>query len=127
MSKEALVPFVATHPGELIKDELKERGMTQKQLAAATGIKASVLSETINGKRSVSLAVAVALEKALGIPADIWLNLQTQYNLDTASIAAREHLASGNSRHETVTLTIPAADRSLLQELVRKFGWACVF
>ena len=33
-----LTPFVATHPGEMIKDELKERGMTQKQLAAETGI-----------------------------------------------------------------------------------------
>ena len=31
----------------MIKDELKERGMTQKQLADETGIKASVLSETI--------------------------------------------------------------------------------
>ena len=67
--------------------------MTQKQLAAETGIKPSVLSETINGKRSVSLNVAVALEKALGIPADIWMNLQTQYDLDTANIAERDTLA----------------------------------
>ena len=95
MSKKVLTPFIATHPGEMIKDELKERGMTQKQLADETGIKASVLSETINGKRSVSLNVAVALEKALGIP--------------------------------TVSVTIPIRDRNLLQELVRKFGWACVF
>ena len=84
MSKKVLTPFIATHPGEMIKDELKERGMTQKQLADETGIKASVLSETINGKRSVSLNVAVALEKALGIPADIWMNMQTQHDLDTA-------------------------------------------
>ena len=32
MSNKALVPFEATHPGELIKDELKERGLTQKRL-----------------------------------------------------------------------------------------------
>ena len=121
MSKKELTPFVATHPGEMIKDELKERGMTQKQLADQTGIKPSVLSETINGKRSVSLSVAVALEKALGIPADIWMNLQTQYDLDKANIAARDN------QHETVTVTIPVRDRNLLQELVRKFGWACVF
>ena len=121
MSKKELTPFVATHPGEMIKDELKERGMTQKQLANLTGIKPSVLSETINGKRSVSLSVAVALEKALGIPADIWMNLQTQYDLDTANIAEREN------QSETVTVTIPVRDRNLLQELVRKFGWACVF
>lgn len=121
MSKKNQIPFVATHPGEMIKDELKERGMTQKQLASETGIKTSVLSETINGKRSVSLNVAVALEKALGIPADIWMNMQTQYDLDSIQIAERDN------QRETVSLTIPVRDRNLLQELVRKFGWACVF
>ena len=121
MSKKVLTPFVATHPGELIKDELKERGMTQKQLATEAGIKPSVLSETINGKRSISLSVAVALEKALGISADIWMNMQTQYDLDIANIAERDNL------RETVAVTIPIRDRNLLQELVRKFGWACVF
>ena len=121
MSKKNPTPFVATHPGEMIKDELKERGMTQKQLAEKTGIKTSVLSETINGKRSVSLNVAVALEKALDIPADIWMNMQTQYDLDSAHIAERDN------QRETVSVTIPVRDRNLLQELVRKFGWACVF
>ena len=121
MSKKNPTPFVATHPGEMIKDELKERGMTQKQLAEVTGIKTSVLSETINGKRSVSLNVAVALEKAFDIPADIWMNMQTQYDLDSAHIAERDN------QRETVAVTIPVRDRNLLQELVRKFGWACVF
>ena len=80
-----------------------------------------MLSETINGKRSVSLSVAVALEKVLSIPADIWMNLQTQHDLDTANIAERDN------QRETVAFTIPVRDRNLLQELVRKFGWACVF
>ena len=66
----------------MLKDELKERGISQKQLSEQTGIKPSVISETINGKRSVSLNVAVALEKALGIPADIWMNMQTQFLLN---------------------------------------------
>ena len=121
MNKKDLTPFVATHPGEMIKDELKERKMTQKQLAAETGIKPYVLSETINGKRSISLNVAIALEKSLGIPAEMWMNLQTQYNLDTVKIAERDN------QRETVSVTIPVSDRSLLREIVRKFGWACVF
>lgn len=121
MNKKEFTPFVATHPGEMIKDELKERGMTQKQLADETGIKTSVLSETINGKRSVSLNVALALEKSLNIPADVWMNMQTQYDLDKANIAKREDM------HETVAVTIPIKDRNLLKELVKKFGWACVF
>ena len=114
------VPFVATHPGELIKDELKERGLTQKRLAEMTGIKASVISETISGRRSVSQNMAVALEKALGIPAEMWMNLQTQYNLDSAGIAER------NGRKETIPVTIPVQDRNVLKEVVRKFGWACM-
>ena len=120
MNNKARVPFVATHPGELIKDELKERGLTQKKLAEMTGIKASVISETISGKRSVSMNMAVALEKALGIPAEMWMNLQTQYNLDTAGIADRD------GRKETIPVTIPVQDRNLLKEIVRKFGWACM-
>ena len=114
-------PFIATHPGELIKDELKERNLTQKELSEMTGIKPSVLSETINGKRSVSLNVAVALEKALGISAEVWMNLQTQYDLDSVQIAERE------KQKETVSITIPVSDRNLLREISRKFGWACMF
>lgn len=102
-------------------DCFDEKGKLMGNFAAETGIKASVLSETINGKRSVSLNVAVALEKALDIPADRWMNLQTQYDLDTANIAERD------SQRETFAVTIPVRDRNLLQELVRKFGWACVF
>ena len=109
MSKENLTPFMATHPGEMIKDELRERQMTQKQLAAETGI-----------KRSVSMNVALALEKALGIPADIWMNMQTQYDLDTANIADRDN------QRETIAVTIPVHDRNLLKEVARKFGWACM-
>ncbi|MBQ6071429.1 MAG: HigA family addiction module antidote protein [Bacteroidales bacterium] len=120
MNKRDLTPAVATHPGELIKDELKERNITQKQLAAEMGIKASVLSETINGKRPISIHVAAALEKVLGIPVELWMNLQNQYNIDTANLTAREN------RKETVYVTIPVTDRNLLRELAHKFGWACM-
>ena len=108
MNKKKLTPYEATHPGEMIKDELKERGLTQKMLSEQTGIKPSVLSETINGKRPVSLNVAVALGKALGIPAEIWMNMQNQYDLDVAEIAERDN------QHQTVAVTIPVRDRNLL-------------
>ena len=94
--------------------------MTQKQLAAEMGVKPSVLSKTINGMRAVSVHMALALEKALEIPADIWINLQVTYDLDVASIAEREN------QRETVTVTIPVRDRGLLKEIARKFGWACM-
>ena len=121
MNKKELIPLAATHPGELIKDELRERRMTQKQLAESAGLAESVLSETINGKRNISINTAVALEKALGIPSDYWMNLQTQYELDSSAIVER------TGRKETVTLIIPVNDHRLLQEVSRKFGWACMF
>lgn len=121
MSDKTDIPVFATHPGELIKDELHERDMSQKELAQQTGIKPSVLNEIIKGKRAISLKVAVSLEKILGISADYWMNLQMQYNLDTAAIEGRDNLK------ETVSLTIPIKDRNLLRSLAHKFGWACIF
>jgi plasmid maintenance system antidote protein VapI len=85
-----------------------------------TGIKASVISETIHGKRAVSMNMAVALEKALSIPAELWINLQTHYNLDSAGITNRDN------ERETVPVTIPVRDRGLLKEVVRKHGWVCL-
>ena len=90
MNKIDRRPFVATHPGELIKDEIKTRGITQKQLSELSGISPSILSETIKGKRSISLNMAFGLEKSLGIPAEMWLNLQSQYDLDIAETNSRE-------------------------------------
>ena len=116
-----LTPLAATHPGEMIKDELQERKMTQKQLEELTGIKQSVISETINGKRSLSLNFAIALENVFGIPADVWMNMQTKYDLDIVNIDKRD------KQKKTVKLTIPADDKNLLLEIVRKFGWACAF
>lgn len=120
MNKQ-LIPVAATHPGELILDELKERGLTQKQLAVETGFKPSVVSETIHGKRPVSVRMAGALERVLGIPAEYWLNMQSQYELDTMLIAERAE------KKASFVVTIPVQDKSLLKDIVRKFGWACVF
>ena len=110
--------------GAACKDELKERGMTQKQLAAETGIKPSVLSETINGKRSVSLNVAVSLEKALGIPADVWMILQTQYDLDTANIAERlgtKNGYNGYARADFIKAMFPDVMKDIEQDSIRNF------
>lgn len=68
------------HPGELIKDEIEYRGISQKALAAEIGIPASVLNEVLNGKRAVTTEYALLLEAALGIEADLWLRLQSDYN-----------------------------------------------
>lgn len=79
-----LMPSSPIHPGEMIKDEIEFRGITQKALAAEIGVPASVLNEVLNGKRAVTTEYALLLEAALGIEADLWLRLQLEYNKQVA-------------------------------------------
>lgn len=69
------------HPGEIIKDEIMARGITQKKLAEQMGVPYTVFNEILNCKRPVSTEYALLLEAALGIDANIWLGLQSDYNL----------------------------------------------
>lgn len=79
-----LTPFEPAHPGELIKDELDANNLTQVKLAENIGVKPSLLNEIIKGKRSVNTELALLLEAALNIPADLLLNLQSDYNMQIA-------------------------------------------
>ena len=112
---------MAVHPGMMIKPELEERGISQKQFASMLGVQASHLSEVLNNKRALSTELAVKIEKAIGIPAKTLLAAQAHYDLESTD-------ASKNDvQQETVAVTIPVSDRNLLREIVRRFGWVCVF
>lgn len=79
-----LTPFEPTHPGSLIRDELEERKMTQAKLAQQIGVSPSLLNEVVNGKRAINTELALLLEASLGIAAHIWLDLQSDYNMQIA-------------------------------------------
>lgn len=121
IKNENPAPFMAVHPGMMIKPELVERGISQKDFAKMIGVQPSHLSEVLNGKRALSRDLAMKIEEAIGLPAKLLLAAQTQYDLDSAQSNASEQ------EHETVAVTIPIKDHNLFRELVRRFGWACVF
>lgn len=79
-----LVPAEAFHPGEILKDELNARDLTQKDFATKMGIRPNVLSEIITGKRNITPALAIKLEAALDfdIKAEQWMRLQVGYEID---------------------------------------------
>ena len=79
-----LEPFYLTHPGEVIKDELEYRGISQRRLASEIGVPVSQLNEVLNGKRALSTEMALLIEKALGIDATPLLTMQMEYNLLSA-------------------------------------------
>lgn len=76
-------PFEPTHPGELLKDEIEFRKLSQKQLAVEMGVSYTVLNDIVRGKRSVNTKFALLCEKALNIPASMLLRLQADYDLLT--------------------------------------------
>ena len=80
MISNNLIPANPTHPGEFLREEIEERGISQTKLAAEIGMKVSLLNELINGKRDFTIEYAMILEAALGIDADYWINLQTNYS-----------------------------------------------
>ncbi len=73
-----------THPGEVLKDEIESRGISQRQLADSMGLTYSVVNEILNGRRSLTAKTALMFEAALDVPADSLMYLQMKYNMQTA-------------------------------------------
>ena len=75
--------YVAIHPGEILKEELEARGISQRDFAKTISVSYTMLNEILNGKRNITADFAILIEAALGTPAVHWLNMQARYNLQT--------------------------------------------
>ncbi|MDD2714628.1 MAG: HigA family addiction module antitoxin [Candidatus Wallbacteria bacterium] len=75
-------PFIIIPPGEILKDELDERGWTQDEFADIIGRPIQVVNEIIKGKKAITPETAVLFSAALGTSADFWLNLENSFRLD---------------------------------------------
>lgn len=82
--KSELVPSSPIHPGEIVKDELEARGISQRKFASIIGCSYTVFNEILNCKRPITTDYALRIEAALGIKAYMLVNMQSEYNLQTA-------------------------------------------
>lgn len=73
--------FTPTHPGEVLKDELIARGISQKDFAAHIGIPYTMLNDILNERRPLTVPTALYIESALGISADLLMGLQADYTM----------------------------------------------
>lgn len=99
-----LHPSTPIHPGEILKDELEARGLSQRKFASLIGVSYSVLNEIINGKRPVTTEYALKIEAATDIPAYIWVNMQAEYNMQTARSDSRLSAILDNIRRAVAIL-----------------------
>jgi len=79
------------HPGEVI---IEGFGLTQNKLATAIGVPPRRINEIVHGKRGITADTAVRLAKYFGTSAELWMNLQSHYELRLERRALREQLDS---------------------------------
>ena len=77
-------PFRPVHPGEILKDELEYRHLSQRTVAKQLGLPYTAFNEILNGKRPVTTDFAMVMEAALGVSPGILLRMQMDYNLQVA-------------------------------------------
>jgi addiction module HigA family antidote len=77
-------PFRPVHPGELLKDELEYRHLSQRSVATKLGLPYTAFNEILNGKRPVTTDFALLMEAGLGVEPGLLLRMQADYNLQQA-------------------------------------------
>lgn len=76
------------HPGEILKDELEELGITPTELARQIAVPPNRISQIIGGRRSITGDTALRLGHWFGGSPEFWLNLQSAYDLRVAAQVA---------------------------------------
>ena len=86
--------FIATPPGATIKEQLNDRGMSQKEFAARMDMSEKHISKLINGEVQLTPETAVRLEMVLGVPAKFWSNLEAIYREKIVKAEAENAMVS---------------------------------
>jgi addiction module HigA family antidote len=69
-------------PGEILSEEfMKPVGLSINQLARDIDVSPGRICEIVNGKRTITADTALRLGKYFGVSPEVWLNLQTDYDL----------------------------------------------
>ena len=77
----AHIPAEVFPPGEFLKEELDARNWSQVEFAEIIGKDTRLIYEVIGGKRMITPETAVIFSQALGTSPELWMNLESQYQL----------------------------------------------
>lgn len=81
------------HPGEvLLKDFIEPMGLTRYKVAKAINVSQRRIDEICSGQRAMSADTALRLGRLFGMDAQVWMNLQAQYDLEVAQRGLRKKL-----------------------------------
>lgn len=74
----------AVHPGEILKEELDEMGVSPTAFSRSVDVPPNRISQIIAGKRSITGDTALRLGHWFGVDPQFWMNLQAQFDLAAA-------------------------------------------
>ena len=73
------------HPGVTLREDFMEPyQLSANGLSKALGIPQNRISDIVRGRRGITADTALRLERAFGVSASFWLNLQSHYELEVA-------------------------------------------
>lgn len=82
------------HPGEiLMQDFIEGFGITQNKLAVAIGVPPRRINEIVHGKRGITADTAIRLARYFGTSEELWMNLQSNYELRLERRALHDTIA----------------------------------
>lgn len=90
------------HPGEILREELDAFGLSANALAKALGVSVNRITMILNGRRGVSADSALRLARYFGTTPQLWLNLQTSWELRRAEIEAGSEIAASVTPRQSV-------------------------
>lgn len=83
------------HPGEvLMEDFIEGFGITQNKLAVSIGVPPRRINEIVHGKRGITADTAIRLARYFGTSEELWMNLQSNYELRLERRALRDKIAA---------------------------------
>lgn len=82
-------PNWATHPGEHLAEQIEARGWSQADFARLANLTPKLISTIISGRNPVTPDTAIKLERVLGLKAEIWTRLQSNWDLCEARALER--------------------------------------
>ena len=81
------------HPGEILREELNELGLSASAFSKALGVPVNRVTMILNGQRGVSADTALRLATYFGTTPQLWLNLQKTWELRRTEIESGREIA----------------------------------
>lgn len=91
------------HPGEVLKEELAELGVSANAFAQALAVPTNRITSILNEQRGITADTALRLARYFGTTPEFWMNLQTAYDVKIA------RQANGSEIEHTVKPAVKTA------------------